>query len=272
MKAKKALGQNFLVDPGALAAVAEAAGVVKGDLVLEIGPGTGNLTATLLSLGARVVAVEKDRELLPVLAERFAAEIASGQLDLREGDALKFDVETLPAGEWKLVANIPYYITGAILERYIGGLPDAHDEAGKRVDGPKRQVRQPSRASILVQKEVAERAVAKAGRQSILSTSVKIYGDPRIARKVPAGAFRPSPTVDSAILAIENISRERLGGISDENFFLVVRHGFAHPRKFVRRNLDGLVSPEDFTACGVPENARAEELALGDWVRLASKI
>lgn len=271
MRAKKALGQNFLVDPGALGAVAEAAGVVAGDVVLEIGPGTGNLTAELLRRGARVVAVEKDRELLPVLAETFAAEIASGQLDLREGDALKFDVETLPEGEWKLVANIPYYITGAILERYIGGLPDAHDEKGVQISEARTHARQPSRAALLVQKEVAERAVARGGRQSILSTSVKIYGDPKIARRVPAGAFRPSPTVDSAVLAIENISRARLDGVDDETFFRVVRQGFAHPRKFVRRNLDGLISADSFNACGVPEKARAEELALGAWVCLAKQ-
>lgn len=252
VKAKKSLGQNFLHDQAAIAAVAEAAAVGKGDLVLEIGPGTGNLTEELLSRGARVVAIEKDRELLAPLGERFAKEIESGQLDLREGDALEFDVKDLPAGEWKLVANIPYYITGAILERYIGG------------------ARQPTRASILVQKEVAERACAK-GRASILSTSVKIYGDPRVARRVPAGAFRPAPSVDSAVLAIENISRARLDGVADETFFKIVRQGFAHPRKLVRRNLEGLVPQDAFDACGVSEKARAEELVLGAWVCLAKR-
>lgn len=253
MRAKKQLGQNFLADRGAIAAVAEAAEVSKGDLVLEIGPGTGNLTVELLGRGARVVAVEKDEELLPGLRERFAAEIGSGQLDLRQGDALEFDAATLPAGDWKLVANIPYYITGAILERYIGG------------------PRQPSRASILVQKEVAERIVARSGRGSILSASVKIYGDPKLVRKVPAGAFRPAPSVDSAVLAIENISRARLDGVADEAFFRVVRQGFAHPRKFVRGNLAAALSPEDFDRCGVPEKARAEELVLGAWVCLARR-
>jgi 16S rRNA (adenine1518-N6/adenine1519-N6)-dimethyltransferase len=254
VKAKKALGQNFLHDAAAISAVAEAASVGKGDLALEIGPGTGNLTAELLSRGARVVAIEKDRELLAPLAERFAAEIASGQLDLREGDALEFDAASLPSGEWKLVANIPYYITGAILERYLGG------------------ARQPSGASVLVQKEVAERACARDGRSSILSNSVKIYGEPRIARKVPAGAFRPTPKVDSAVLAIENVSRAKLDGASDENFFAVVKLGFAHPRKLVRRNLESLVSIETLDACGIPEKARAEELGLGAWVCLAKKI
>ncbi len=254
MRAKKQLGQNFLADRGAIAAVADAAAVSKGDLVLEIGPGTGNLTAELLGRGARVVAVEKDEELLPVLRERFAAEIDSGMLDLGEGDALEFEAETLPAGEWKLVANIPYYITGAILERYIGG------------------ARQPSRASILVQKEVAERAVARSGRGSILSASVKIYGEPKMVRKVPAGAFRPAPSVDSAVLSIEKISRERLGGVADEDFFRVVRQGFAHPRKFVRGNLSELLSTEAFEACGIPEKARAEELSLDAWVCLAKQL
>lgn len=252
MRAKKHLGQNFLADRGAIAAVAEAAAVGRGDLVLEIGPGTGNLTEELLSRGARVVALEKDAELLPVLRGRFLAQIESGQLDLREGDALEFDASSLPAGEWKLVANIPYYITGAILERYLGG------------------ARQPSRASLLVQKEVAERAAAKSGRESLLSISVKAYGEPRVARKVPAGAFRPAPKVDSAVLAVDSVSRERLGGVPDERFFSVVRRGFAHPRKFVRRNLEGLVGDAEFARCGVPEKARAEDLSLGAWVCLAS--
>jgi 16S rRNA (adenine1518-N6/adenine1519-N6)-dimethyltransferase len=254
VRAKKHFGQNFLHDRGAIAAVADAAEVGKGDLVLEIGPGTGNLTEELLGRGARVVAVEKDAELLPALRERFAAEIAGGQLDLREGDALEFDAASLPAGAWKLVANIPYYITGAILERYLGG------------------ARQPSRASLLVQKEVAERAVARGGRESILSISVKVYGEPRVARKVPAGAFRPAPSVDSAVLAIDRISRERLGGVPDETFFRIVRRGFAHPRKFVRGNLAELLSAEDFDACGVPEKARAEAVSLGAWVCLARRV
>lgn len=254
VKAKKQLGQNFLADRGAIAAVADAAAVAAGDSVLEIGPGTGNLTAELLSRGARVVAVEKDEDLLPTLRDRFAAEIAAGQLDLRQGDALEFDTATLPTGEWKLVANIPYYITGAILERYIGG------------------ARQPSRASILVQKEVAERAAERAGKGSILSASVRIYGDPRVARKVPAGAFRPAPSVDSAVLAIDGISRERLAGVSDNAFFRVVRRGFTHPRKYVRGNLADLVSAEALDRCQIPEKARAEDLSLDAWVALAREI
>lgn len=251
MKAKKHLGQNFLHDRGALAAVAEAAEVGKGDLVLEIGPGTGNLTEVLIAAGAKVVAIEKDAELLPALRDRFAEALASGQLEIVEGDALEFDTTTLPAGEYKLVANIPYYLTGAILSRYLGAQ------------------RQPSRASVLVQREVALRAAAREGRESILSVSVKIYGDPRVARKVPAGAFRPIPSVDSAILAVDRISRERLGGVSDARFFEVVRAGFAHPRKLVRRNLEGVVAPEKMDACGVPEKARAEELSPVTWVCLA---
>lgn len=104
---------------------------------------------------------------------------------------------------------------------------------------------------------------------SILAVSVKIYGEPRIARKVPAGAFRPAPSVDSAILAIDNISRSRLDGAADSRFFEIVRRGFAHPRKFVRSNLSDLVPVNVFEACGIGEKARAEELSLGAWVCLA---
>ncbi|HEY4507671.1 MAG TPA: 16S rRNA (adenine(1518)-N(6)/adenine(1519)-N(6))-dimethyltransferase RsmA [Candidatus Paceibacterota bacterium] len=271
MKAKKHLGQHFLADGGALAAMVAAAEVRRGDSVLEIGPGTGSLTEFLLATGARVTAVEKDRELLPALEERFTKEISSGQLKIVEADALVFDIDSIfphtvrhhmvsngvgddekrGKEKYKLVANIPYYITGAILSKYLGA------------------ERQPSRVAVLVQREVAERIVARSGRESILSVSVKIYGDPRIARRVPRGAFRPPPTVDSAILAIDKISRERLGGTSDKRFFEVLKAGFAHPRKFVRRNLGGVVSPEKMESCGVGERARAEELPLSAWVCLA---
>lgn len=252
MRAKKHLGQNFLADRAALAAMAEAAEVAKGDLVLEIGPGTGNLTNVLLAAGARVVAVEKDRELLPVLAERFAAEIASGQLAVVEADVLEFDPATLPAGPFKLVANIPYYITGAILSKFL--------------ESP----RQPSRLAVLVQREVAERAVARDGRESILSVSIKVYGAPRLARHVPRGAFQPSPSVDSAILAVDRVSRDQLQGVPDARFFEVVRAGFAHKRKLARGNLRGVVSPERMDACRLGEKARAEELGVATWVCLAS--
>jgi len=198
---KKSLGQHFLASAAYVRAVAQAGDIRAGETVLEIGPGRGVLTAELLSRGARVIAIEKDSRLIPELSVRFAREIAEKNLRLIEGDALALEPEKLGLkdGGYKIIANIPYYITGALFEKFLGGRP------------------QPSAIVFLVQKEVAERiAVRKKkplgsarGKESILSLSVKAFGTPRYIKTVPRGAFAPVPNVDSAILAIENIPLEK---------------------------------------------------------------
>ncbi|MES3005666.1 MAG: rRNA adenine dimethyltransferase family protein, partial [Patescibacteria group bacterium] len=190
--AKKSLGQNFLRSTKALRQIVEAAHLSEGEIVVEIGPGEGVLTAELLGAKAKVLAIEKDDRLIPILSERFKVEINNGSLKLIPGDALNLESileeNALKQGGFKIVANIPYYITGALLPLILGGKI------------------QPSLTVVLVQKEVAIRVLARNHKESILSMSIKAYGKPRIVDYVPAGAFVPAPNVDSAILCVENIS------------------------------------------------------------------
>ena len=263
-KAKKSLGQNFLRDQNLARKIAEAGDIQAGDLVLEIGPGEGILTAQILARGARVVAVEKDERLCEFLAEKFANQIQSGSLVLVHDDILKLDpLPTSPlAGRgvpYKLIANIPYYITGAILRKFLTA------------------ENQPKQMTLMLQKEVAERIVARNGRESLLSISVKVFGDPKILFRVWRGAFRPAPNVDSAVLVIENISRRKFANEDlEKKFFEILRAGFAHPRKKLSSNLSGLLLPKpcfgNFGKMGVGENARAENLTLAQWLKLAEML
>ncbi len=226
---KKSLGQNFLRSPKALKDIVDAARLEKGDLVLEIGPGEGTLTAALLQNenNVRVIAIEKDDRLIPILHEKFAIEIKEDRFTLIHGDILELPLDSkelkslgIKDKNFKVVANIPYYITGAILPMLLG------------------EKIQPSKAVVLVQKEVAERTVARDGKQSILSVSVKVYGKASIAAKVPRGAFVPAPNVDSAVLVIDDISKDFFKKVSEKDFFKVVKTGFAHKRKLLGTNLD----------------------------------
>ena len=236
--------------------VADAAGLKPGERILEIGPGDGALTAALLARGAEVVAIEKDARLIPVLEEKFMEEIREKKLSLIEGDVLEIGIETLELKNraYKLVANIPYYITGAIMEKFLSASV------------------QPSAMTLLVQKEVAER-IARDKKESILSLSVKAYGTPRYVHTVPAGAFSPPPKVDSAILHIDAVSRANFTTIEQEKrFFELVHAGFAHKRKLLARNLEPVLG-KDYARilkdAGVPENARAEEMPLEVWLGLS---
>ena len=262
-RAKKSLGQHFLRSKSAIRAIVSAGRVDAADVVLEIGPGEGVLTEALLATGARVLAVEKDRDLIPILSERFAAELASGQLTLVEADVLEFDPfkNGLTAGKYKLVANIPYYITGAIFEKFLT------------------EETQPSLMVVLIQKEVATRIVARDNKQSILSISVRAFGAPKITEKVPASAFRPAPKVDSTVLLVDGISNDQFkdSGASKEaaikHFFTIVRAAFAHKRKLLARNLEDVASKEQikvaFLALGISEKARAEDLPPDAWFAIA---
>jgi len=266
--AKKSLGQNFLNSPKALADIIESAKVGVGDEVLEIGPGRGVLTKELLKAGAHVTAVEKDRELVKVLGEMFAEEIEKGQIEIVEGDVLEFDIQGYVKGlgggkSYKLIANIPYYITGQIFRMFLEGSDDGQRCREDPREGP--LTSQPSSMTLLVQKEVAERVVARDGKESILSLSVKAYGEPKYVSTVKRGSFTPSPNVDSAILHIANISKNFFtdNGISEKKFFEIVKAGFAHKRKILFGNLKekGFVLPET-----IDQKIRAEDLKIGDWV------
>ena len=261
MQPKKSLGQNFLTSIPARMAIVAAGNLTTTDTVLEIGPGKGFLTRGLLDSGASVVALEKDRELLPILEETFSPEIKNKKFTIVEGDALLFEpLECKPlAGDYKLIANIPYYITGAILSRYLS---HAH---------------QPTHMVVLVQKEVAERVVARDGKESILSLAVKVYGDPKIVYRVKRGSFNPIPNVDSAVLSIENISRKNFRSAKhEENFFTVVKAGFSHKRKFLISNLKEKLPEINwqnlFIKNTLNEKVRAEDVPLTIWIQISFEI
>ncbi len=268
MLRKKSLGQHFLTSASYLEAIASAADVEAGDMVLEIGPGEGALTQVLLARGAHVVAIEKDHRLIPILQEKFEQEIKNKKLQVIETDALEFDPSgyTLVASGYKVVANIPYYITGALLKKFLTTQT------------------QPGTLVFLVQKEVAERiarhgAQNKVFKESILSLSVKAYGTPTYIKTVPRGAFAPPPTVDSAILAITGISRKNFEAGSEaattkreEKFFELIKAGFAQKRKLLASNLKPVFGSEALTymkSAGIAVNARAEDVPLEAWLALS---
>ncbi len=261
MRAKKSLGQNFLTSRAVARDIIAAAHITPDDTVLEIGPGKGFLTEGLLQKAGRVIAVEKDVRMVSRLKDRFAEEIRNGKLELVHGDILALNLTNykLKTNAYKLVANIPYYITGEILRTFLSG--DL----------------QPQLMILMVQKEVADRIVARDGKESILSMSVKIYGTPRYIQKVPARYFSPKPKVDSAVLLIENISKNNFVGAEDEKkFFELVKRGFAHKRKMLLGNLRNFYEPqkleENFKKCGIAPTARAENLSLNQWLCLNNKI
>lgn len=305
--AKKSLGQNFLNSKAVARDIVRAAELSPTDTVLEIGPGKGFLTSELLASGARVIAVEKDDRMIPILSEKFANEIAEKQFVLIHGDIIeimdkhkvptfgclcprhesadsKFLRSDLGDSQYKLVANIPYYLTGQIIRIFLEAgrastrrvLNDStrHDFAKStaRHDFAKSK---PERMILMVQKEVATRIVARDKKESILSIAVKAYGTPRLIKKVPARYFTPSPKVDSAILAIENISNKNFPDKeSDKYFFEIVRAGFAHKRKVLAGNLKELFGSNTIqilSNVGVVEKARAEDLTLEQWLAITSK-
>lgn len=256
---KKSLGQNFLKSEAALAKIVEAANLTQGDVVLEVGPGKGNLTEKLLERAGKVIAVEKDDRLIPVLKKKFAAEIASGKLELVHEDILKFSplAFNLTANSYKLTANLPFYITGQFFRKFLSEWP------------------KPLQATILVQKEVAERIIGKGGKESILSISVKTYGKPRYVSTVKAGSFSPPPKVDSAIISIENISKKLFTDVNERKFFEVIKAGFAHKRKILAGNLKNLLKQKGadfFSKCQINEKVRAEDLKLENWICLAKEM
>jgi 16S rRNA (adenine1518-N6/adenine1519-N6)-dimethyltransferase len=236
MFAKKSLGQNFLMH-------AQTAQRI--------------VIAAQLPEHATVIAIETDDELAPQLAETFAAEIASGNLTIIHDDARTFDTKTLK-GEYHLVANIPYYITGELIRSFLTA------------------PHKPRSITFLVQKEVAER-IARSKKESLLSLSVKAFGTPEYCFTVPRGAFRPAPNVDSAVLAMRDIDPNALSGVGEEErFFAMLRAGFAHRRKRLAKNLEVVAAPADimaaFETIGLSRDIRPEDVSLETWRLIASAL
>ncbi len=255
---KKSLGQNFLKSETILRKIAEAGEIKKEDVIVEIGPGKGALTKELIKYAKITIAVEKDDVLAVLLQEKFKKEIKNRSLILINEDILNFNPSAygLKPKAYKVIANIPYNITGAILKKFLT------------------EKIQPERMVLMVQHEVAKRIMARDKKESILSISVKAYGEPSMVMKVPARYFSPPPKVDSAVIAINNISRNSFkeNDVIEAKFWEIVKHGFAHKRKKLSSNLKTLTVNEnkDFaeslTQLG---SKRAESLALSDWISLA---
>jgi len=263
--AKKSLGQNFLKSKEALRALISAGEVTSEDTILEVGPGKGVLTEELVKLAKKVIAVEKDDRLISLLQEKFKTEIENGKLEVVHGDILELEIPPLVykrgQGEiepYKIIANIPYYITGTFLQKF---LETEH---------------QPSKIVVMLQKEVAQRIVAKDGKESFLSMSVRAYGEPKYVMTVKAKYFSPEPNVDSAILAINTISKKffenELHSFSEQRFFEIMKLGFAHKRKMLIGNLSEVYPRENVEKiirdAGINEKARAEDLSLSDWQKI----
>jgi 16S rRNA (adenine1518-N6/adenine1519-N6)-dimethyltransferase len=256
---KKSLGQNFLHDPNALEKIIEIADITPETTVLEIGPGTGNLTRVLAREAARVIAVEVDERLIPLLHAEFAGQ---PRVDIVHGDILDLDITARLAGQpYVVVANLPYYITSAILRHLF-------EEVTPR----------PERIIVTVQREVAERITAAPGDMSLLAVSVQFYGQPQIAMHLKPAAFWPRPDVESAVVRIDVYSAPPVDVPGESDFFRIVRAGFGQKRKQLRNalsaglHLDKAQTDELLTASGIDPTRRAETLSLSEWAALTRAV
>lgn len=255
------LGQHFLKSEIIAGKIVETAELAPDDLVLEIGPGKGVLTAELLKRAKKVIAVEKDASLVEFLKKKFSSQLEdpASKLEIIQGDALKFNPErySLSVNRYKIVANLPYYITSRFLRRFL--------ESDFR----------PAAMTLMIQKEVAQRIVSRPPKMNLLAISVQVFGRPKIAFKVSRGYFSPAPKVDSAVIAITGISRDFFikNNIEEKSFFSLVKTGFAHKRKLLINNLGAELPSKEkwreiFKKYGIPEKARPENLSLQNWVCL----
>jgi 16S rRNA (adenine1518-N6/adenine1519-N6)-dimethyltransferase len=250
--AKKGLGQHWLEDDDSLTAMVHAAGVQPGDEVLEIGPGYGTLTEYLLTAGTQVTALEFDASLVPGLLSRFAH---VPELRVEQGDIRTYDFSAMPA-DYKIVANIPYYLTSNLIQLIS------------------ETANQPSVAVLLMQKEVAERVVARPGNMSLLSVTAQFYWEASLDRVVQAELFSPPPKVDSQILVLTRRAAPLFADVPPKPFFRVVKAGFSQKRKTLLNSLSGglALSKDDARAllarAGVEPTRRAQTLSLDEWYAL----
>ena len=257
LRARKGLGQHFLIDSTALDASILAAELFPDDVVVEVGPGLGILTEELASLVRRVIAIEVDSQMADLLSKRFAA---NPRVSILNEDILNFNIEKEVAGSaYKVVANLPYYVAAPTIRRFL--------EADTK----------PDCMVVMVQKEVAENIVAQEGKMGLMSIGVQLYGKPSIVKYVSAASFCPAPKVDSAIVKIE-VYKQPAVTVEIESFFKVVKAGFSAPRKQLRNSLaKGLFVEPDVAAtlldsAGISFQRRAETLSLQEWAELCEVV
>ncbi|MBU0646543.1 ribosomal RNA small subunit methyltransferase A [Patescibacteria group bacterium] len=254
-KAKKSYSQNWLVDHSVVKQMIQAADLQAGERVLEIGPGKGMLTQALVEAGAKVLAVEADRDLIAPLQKRFG-----DQIKLVRKDILSVDLSGLGLkdGKYKLIANLPYSITSAILEKFLAQAP------------------KPSRLVVMVQKEVADRIVAEPPKMGVLSVACQIYAQGKKIVKVPAKSFRPVPKVDSTVVRLDLVKTKK--GVDPEAVIALAKVGFAARRKQLQRNLaaaqlgDSEAIKQVLQNIGLDKQARAENLTVDNWIELHQKL
>jgi 16S rRNA (adenine1518-N6/adenine1519-N6)-dimethyltransferase len=265
LRGDRHLGQHILVDPHAVQTIVAGADLEGSDLVLEVGSGPGTLTVHLAERAGEVIAVELDERMLAPLREALAGH---DNVRIVQGDILELDIAALVGQRpYQVVANLPYYITSAILRHLLSA---SH---------------RPACLVVTVQREVADRIVGRPGRRqrhkqeqrmSLLAVSVQFYGRPRILARIAAGAFRPMPEVDSAVLRIDSYDPLPWGPVDEAVTFDVARAGFAHSRKQLRNALRlGLpdadeVVDEALARSGIDPRRRAETLAIEEWVALSN--
>jgi 16S rRNA (adenine1518-N6/adenine1519-N6)-dimethyltransferase len=265
----KSLGQNFLVDNEALEKIVNAGEIKPTDTVLEIGPGMGVLTEKLAEKAGKVIAIELDKKLYELLVESRKLKVESGNLQIINANALDFDLSSLKAKSYKLIANIPYYITSKILEKFLIA------------------ENKPESIVLLVQKEVAERICAKPGDMSVLSISVQAFGEPEVVDIIKAESFFPAPKVDSAILKVKSIKwphfaeatrGKKVESVGEKDFFRTVKIGFAARRKTLLNNLSAGFCVDKGTILNIlknvklNENIRAQELSISAWEQLTTEL
>jgi 16S rRNA (adenine1518-N6/adenine1519-N6)-dimethyltransferase len=255
LHAKKGLGQNFLIDGNILKKIAAAAELTSSDTVIEVGPGLGILTGTLAEQAGKVIAVELDNNLAGILKTNFSV---SAKVTVINGDILKITPADIlgKQTEYKVVANLPYYITSAVIRHFL--------------EAPAK----PNTMVLMVQKEVAQQITAKPGEMSLLSVSVQLYGKPIIVSKVAAGCFYPAPNIDSAILKIAVYAEPKIQPGDITGFFDIVRAGFSANRKQLPNSLaNGLKVPKTdimplLEQAGIDPKRRAETLTIDEWEKL----
>lgn len=258
LRPDKRLGQNFLIDQAALQRVVETAGIQPDDQVLEIGPGLGSLTLLLAGQARRVIAVELDANLIPALRSVVGV---FPHVHIVQGDILALNPADLVAkAGYLVVANIPYYITSALIRHLLeASLP-------------------PRRLVLTVQREVAQRICAEPGDMSMLALSVQVYGQPRVAAHIPAGAFYPAPKVDSAVVCVDILPSPLIAEPELPLFFRLAKAGFSQKRKTLRNALSGGMhwSTEQaqslLNAAGIDPQRRAETLSITEWHKLVQQM
>jgi len=253
LRTKKYLGQHFLVSRKILEQVIKAADLSNSDTVLEVGPGLRTLTIELAGKAKKVIAVEKDKSLIPLLQKNLNEHKIASKVEILNKDVLKLNTDILPK-PYKLVANLPYQITSLLLWKFL------HESENK-----------PTSLTIMIQREVAERLLAKPGVMSLLSVLAQYYGRLHMIVKVKSTQFFPAPKVNSAVVKIELITRQQIK--NQEKFFNLVKAGFTSKRKKLKNNLLslGFTAEQISTAIAKTKlkgNERAQELSVGDWIKL----